>query len=325
MLKLSVIVPVYNVEKYIRSCLESILNQKINDDDFEVIIVNDGSTDKSMDVISDIVETHSNFIVINQINSGLSIARNEGLSRAKGEYVLFVDSDDLLINNSLANLLIIAFESLADMIVGGFIKMSDDEIASTIDRTNFGTYSKNVMDGREAFLNYFNPSQCYVWRSLYRKDFLEKKCLKFIPQIYFEDIPFTTECYLRSDKVLICNLPFYIYRQHPNSIVATINLKKLSDFNIVIKYLWELKTKENLSSSERKKLSDVIFSTFSHEMWFVIHDNSLYEYRGIIINNLKKEIPDLYFNNGIKQRVISCIFNMTPFLYLRIRHYFAER
>ena len=101
MLKLSIIVPVYNVEKYIRPCIESIFKQGLDDEDFEVIIVNDGSTDKSMDMIADIIPLHRNITVINQENKSLSVARNNGLAIAKGEYIIMPDSDDLLIENSL--------------------------------------------------------------------------------------------------------------------------------------------------------------------------------------------------------------------------------
>lgn len=102
---LSIIVPVFNVEKYIRTCIESIFLQGLNETFFEVIIVNDGSTDKSMEVIADIIKQHSNIVVINQENQGLSVARNNGTATAKGEYVLILNSDDMLIENSIFPLL----------------------------------------------------------------------------------------------------------------------------------------------------------------------------------------------------------------------------
>ena len=97
-LLLSIIVPVYNVEKYIRTCIESIYRQDLNECDFEVIIVNDGTQDQSMEVIADIIASHSNIKVINQENLSLSVARNNGIAAAKGEYILMPDSDDLLID-----------------------------------------------------------------------------------------------------------------------------------------------------------------------------------------------------------------------------------
>ena len=95
--QLSIIVPVYNVEKYIRPCLESIFRQGIDDDNFEVIIVNDGTEDRSMEVIQEIISQHDNITVINQENLSLSVARNNGIAQAKGEYILMPDSEELMI------------------------------------------------------------------------------------------------------------------------------------------------------------------------------------------------------------------------------------
>ena len=90
-MKFSVVVPVYNVEKYVRPCLESILRQGLDEDCYEVIIVNDGTKDRSMEMIADLIDEHANISVINQENQSLSVARNNGIAKAKGEY-----TDDLL-------------------------------------------------------------------------------------------------------------------------------------------------------------------------------------------------------------------------------------
>ena len=121
MTKLSIIVPVYNVEKYIRTCVESIFRQGLDESIFEVIIVNDGTKDNSMEMIADIIKTHSNISVIEQENQGLSVARNNGIAAAKGEYIFMPDSDDLLIDNSLPFLLNKATETKADLIVADFL------------------------------------------------------------------------------------------------------------------------------------------------------------------------------------------------------------
>ena len=99
MIQLSIIIPVYNVEKYIRTCIESIFRQGLNEDDFEVIIVNDGSKDRSVEVIQDLIKLHENTIIMNQENQGSSVARNNGIAAAKGEYILMPDPDDLLIES----------------------------------------------------------------------------------------------------------------------------------------------------------------------------------------------------------------------------------
>ncbi len=93
---LSIIVPIYNVEQYVRACIESIYRQGLDEDRFEVILVNDGTKDKSMEVIQDIIQQHKNITVVHQENQGLSVARNNGMAIAKGEYLLMSDSDELL-------------------------------------------------------------------------------------------------------------------------------------------------------------------------------------------------------------------------------------
>ena len=104
-LKLSIIIPVYNVEKYIEVCIESLYKQNISEDEFEVILINDGSTDNSLSILQRFEIQHTNITVISQRNQGLSVTRNNGIKAAKGEYILFVDSDDLIIKNSLKTLL----------------------------------------------------------------------------------------------------------------------------------------------------------------------------------------------------------------------------
>ena len=101
---LSIIIPVYNVEKYIRACFESVYRQNLKEDSFEVIVVDDGSEDDSIALIEDIIDQHSNITIVSQTNQGLSCARNIGLKNAIGRYVLFLDSDDLLVDGCLSEL-----------------------------------------------------------------------------------------------------------------------------------------------------------------------------------------------------------------------------
>lgn len=315
---LSVIVPIYNVEQYIRPCIESVFKQDLNENDFELILVNDGTKDRSIERIEDLILQHDNISVIDQENQGLSAARNTGLKHACGDYVLFVDSDDLLIDNTLKPLLDCAVSSSVDMVIGEFIKMTDEQINDPVSLSSSGKEMTH-MSGKEAFLHFLNPRECYVWRTLYRRIFLFNNQIQFIPGIFFEDIPFTTECYIKAEKCISLPIPFYIYRQHPNSIVSTINKKKLLDFNVVIEHLWLFRIMENLSEVELKKLSDIIFSTFSVEMWYLLHRRETYSYRKDIVEDLKMRVPNLSFYNGVKQFLISFLFRWIPYTYLWVR------
>ena len=198
---LSLIVPVYNVEQYIRPCLNSIIEQGLNDEDFEVIIVNDGSTDNSMEMVADIINNCDNIIVVNQANQGLSVARNTGIKHASGDYILFVDSDDLLVDNSLVDLVSQLSGNPVDLLIADFVKMTNEEIIQRPVIANEAIYI--LKSGKEVFLYDLDPRQCYVWRTFYKRSFLEKNNISFIPGIYFEDVPFTTVkmCHLLQNAI----------------------------------------------------------------------------------------------------------------------------
>lgn len=315
-MKLSIIVPVFNVEQYIHPCLESIFKQELDEDVFEVILVNDGTKDNSFGVVEDIILQHNNIIVIEQTNQGLSAARNAGMAKAKGDYILFVDSDDVLIENTLKPLVEEAFKSEPDMLFAGFIKMTDEEIATqTISPQEKLLFVEK--SGRASFLEDLDAHQCYAWRTIYKKSFLKENDLHFIHGIYFEDVPFTTECYLHAGKCIRTNHTFYIYRQRPGSIVSAINKKKVMDFNKVIAHLWQLREMK-LTPAEHLQLMNIIFITFSIEMWFVAHTPTIYAERKEIINDLKQRVPDLAFKADFKQRIKTFLFRYAPDLYLKL-------
>ena len=216
MTKLSIIFPVYNVEKYVRKSFESIFKQGLDDADYEVIIVNDGTKDRSMEMIADIIAAHQNIAVINQENQGLSVARNNGIKVAKGEYILMPDSDDLLIENSLKPLLEKALETKVDLVVADFLTMTDEEIDNFY-KEEFKQpelqYKKVV--GEQIYLELLNPRKCFVWRTLYRREFLVAGNLTSYPGIRFQDIPFTHECYLKANNCIRTNIHLNIYRRWP--------------------------------------------------------------------------------------------------------------
>ena len=122
---ISVIIPVYNVEEYLRECIDSVLNQTFSD--FEVILVNDGSTDSSGEICDEYVEKDERVTVIHQKNGGLSVARNIGLSEANGKYVYFLDSDDYISENALATLLNIAENDSSDIVFFDAVSFTDTD------------------------------------------------------------------------------------------------------------------------------------------------------------------------------------------------------
>lgn len=317
-MKLSIIVPVYNVEPYIRSCLESILKQELDDTECEIILVNDGTQDDSFGQIQDIIDQHHNIVRIDQDNQGLSSARNTGLLHAKGDYILFVDSDDLLVENSVARLLQIALEASADLVVADFLKLSDEEILEYHPDCSreCGIQEKT---GSELFMEDLRPDQNYVWRTLYRRAFLEENNLRFIHGICYEDMPFTPECYLKAKKCVRTSCVLYLYRMGHTSITSTMSPKKAMDLNKVIARIWELKDMEGITRNERQRLLDNLFATFSFELWCISHNKNVLDDRRTIVNDLLNRVPDLWFSHGLKQLIVSSLFRLFPNTYLKLR------
>ena len=322
MIKLSIIVPVFNVEKYIHRCFESIFRQGLDDTDFEVIIVNDGTEDKSMDMISDIISQHNNITVINQENQGLSVARNNGIATARGEYFFMPDSDDLLIYNSLPFLLEQALSSRADMVIADFIKLYDDEI----DRLQIDSIKQKggkiiEKTGEELLLADLSPYECYVWRTLYRRQFIIDNHITFTPGILYQDVPFTHECYLKAHKCIKTNWLLNLYRKRrKGSATYSFNMKKANDFCVVIRDTWELTRLEGLSTQVKRKIQDDVFTTFSVMLWSTSHAIEKSSDRIKVIDCLKREAPDLDFKNGWKQRVASYMLKKMPHIFIHCRY-----
>ena len=315
---LSIIVPVYKVEQYIRPCILSIFNQNLNDSDFELVLVDDETPDNSFERINDIIDSHNNITILRQQNAGLSAARNTGLKSAKGDYVLFVDSDDLLVPKQLCRLLDKAIEETPDLLITKFIKLTDHEIERWSHEKKQDCEFQ-IKTGTSAFIDDLNPQQCYVWRTIYRRQFLLENNLFFIPGLYFEDVPFTTICYITAKKCILTSTLLYIYRQRQGSIVSSITKEKLLHLNRVVEYLWDLKQNNSFSIQVNQKLEDTIFTTFSICLWYLSHDKAIWQYRKEVIRDLRQRIPSLKFTNGLKQRLISLAFNHCPNTYLYFR------
>lgn len=322
--KLSIIIPVYNVEKYIRSCIESIYRQGLDEDDFEVIIINDGTEDRSMEMIQDIIKQHQNITVINQENQGLSVVRNNGITIARGEYILMPDSDDLLIENSLKPLLERALESQTDLVVADYLSMTDKEIEQTNNSLLQKTEMKYIeKTGEELFLKDLNPYHCYVWRTLYRREFLLDNNLTFVPGIYIQDVPFTHECYLKAQKCIRTSWLLNIYRKGHESATSSFNKKKVKDFCIAIAKTWELTRLDNLTPQTKDKLREDIYTSFSMIIWVTVHKIKKLSERIEIIDFFKVQAPDLWFNNGIKQKLESYMYRYLPHWLIHLRYFYA--
>ena len=325
-IQLSIIVPVYKEEKYIRSCIESIYRQGMDETCFEVIIVNDGTPDRSTEMIADIIEFHQNIRIINQKNQGVSIARNHGIEVARGEYILFFDSDDILIDNSLTYLLDQALSSKADLVVADFISMNDEQIAQ-FKNNPFKQKDGKIQEksGKKLLLQDLNPHICYVWNTLYRRAFLDNYHIRFIPGILYEDVLYTHQCYLNANRCIKMNWQFIIYRKEHESITNSFNLKKAFDYGIIISKLWELSRDKNLCEPVRQKIRNDAFVSFSMLFYVLTTKKDISRSDKMsVLNTMKKNIPDLAFKNGLKQNIVNFLYHKMPNTYMTLRIFYAN-
>lgn len=229
-MKISVIVPVYNVEKYLALCLESIRNQRL--EDFEVLMIDDGSTDHSTDICLSYEKNDSRFRYLHQKNGGLSAARNHGIREAKGDYVCFVDSDDIVDSRYLEILYenIIAFH--ADLSFGYFKKFYDEveehELVNHPKRlSRQEAYRRLTVVGE----NYESTNLIVAWNKLIRRDII--KDVSFLPGKWHEDEFWIHHIIEKSPVIIETKAEIYYYRQRRDSIVGSSNQTDLRHLDIV--------------------------------------------------------------------------------------------
>lgn len=255
---ISIIMPIYNVEKYVRGTLESIYGQKFDEREFEVICVNDGTPDNSMQIVNDFAPTHPNLHIINQENQGLSCARNAGLRIAQGDYIWFVDSDDSIEKNALAEVSCIIKKADAD--IYGFNMTCVSEANSTEAVQNI------VLKKRDAFLygkcwskeNFvYKIHTAPVQRFVFRHDFIKKNELSFYPHILHEDVEFIARAFCLADKVAFFNVAPYRYLlRSSGSIMSSINMHSFHDRIIIIQSLHSFR--QSLSEKSSRFFIDVM-------------------------------------------------------------------
>lgn len=239
MVKLSIIIPVYNTEEYLPRCLNSCLEQDLPANEYEIIAINDGSSDNSLQILNAYALKYPNIRVINQENRGLGATRNRGLNLAIGEYIWFVDSDDWVLENCLLDI----YENCKDV-----------DILET-DRAYL--YKDHVV--------YINIAK---WTGvpgyIFNREFLIKNKLIFRENIYFEDSEFTPRVlYLSNKTVLYKKAIYYYYYQRTGSIVHSESKKHCTDLILIIKSLYTFIIKHTDNLKDKQILYFYLRSSFN--------------------------------------------------------------
>lgn len=300
--KFSIIVPVYNTEKYVKRCLDSIKSQTFKD--YEVIIINDGSTDNSSDIISKYP-----YKIINQENQGLSMARNNGVKDASGEYLIFLDSDDYIekdllkeINNSLSN-------------NPDLVRYQIKEVFDSKDDINYKEIPFDNKNGVEAFkliTNYHFVEN--AWAYAIKREFYLKEKFSFKKGTYHEDFGLIPLVIIKSKIVNSINYVGYCYYQRDGSIMNSSDYsktkKKVKDFYNHYLYL----TKE----INKTKLDKTYFMSFiSNSLILKITELKGKDYKDALTRLKKDKVFDNLLNDSLGRKIKNILVRISPKLYYR--------
>lgn len=332
-MKLSIVIPLYNKEKYIDRCLKSLLAQDISPNEYEIIIVDDGSKDSGGLIAHNYAEKHVNIQFFSQENAGPSAARNRGLEAAKGDYIYFLDADDFLAANVLNCLLELSEQNNLDILEFDTKETKDGALPDSLPQ-NLQDLAVPVMDGITYIAEHGFRNE--AWRYIINKGFLMDTGIKFIEGTLYEDVIFTASLFLKANKISKVDLDVHRYVTVENSIVtsrdAAHNLKFIHGMTYAIEKIYDLIKSLN---SSHVKYDEVVKKLKARQQAFVFALLiRTFKYRLLNLKDLKKILVKMNrleaypinpkiggIGNGslIYNMIFVPIFNSKTFLFLGIR------
>ena len=214
MKQLSIIVPMYNSEKWLPKCVDSLLHQDISAEEYEIILVDDGSPDGCRQLAEEYASRYSNILVLTRSNGGTSAARNTGIRAAQGKYLYFVDPDDYILENSLKDILQKMDEECLDVLQFAYVEV--DENGNEVTSVKYPTpvnYSSGIMDGC-SFMEKRLGIACYVWTFLFRTSIIKDNSIYCQEGVYYDDTSWLPQVLLKARRVdtVNCKRHFYLIR-----------------------------------------------------------------------------------------------------------------
>lgn len=304
-MKLSIIIPTYNSEKFIEKCLYSCLNQDISHEDYEVIVVDDGSTDNTKNLVLSIKEKYNNIVYIYQENAAQGAARNNGLSKAKGKYIWFIDSDDWIAENCLFNIIQnLESKQLTAVLVGHatqhpyyldkWEKLEENRIIS----------GKEILS---SYKLYISPTYA-IWKKQYLTDFN----LTFKEKLFHEDTEFYPRLFYNAPKIGAISQIYYFVYANPNSTTRGVNPRRSFDMIKIISYLNEFK-REIPETNIKSFLIDYICININAALYNTLSFNktSRKEFCKYLYLN-RKLLKILTLSNKLKYKIEGILFYIFP-------------
>lgn len=302
MVKISIIIPVYNVEQYLKDCLDSVLNQDFSD--MEIICVEGDSMDNSLSILREYaMQDERIHILAQKRGKGLSDARNIGLNHAKGKYVWFVDSDDMIAAGSCTELYEIAENYNTDILC--FNMSILNEVTSKMKRYEEKNIDhKGVMSGRELFCQFQAEEvrKVGVGRKFIRRDFLIENDLLFCEGILSEDVLFTFECLMMAQRVMDINKNYYIYRRRDGSLVHERSARATNSVFVVLSRIYVYWHTHQFSMEENKEIRNY-FIHYVRELRYRLVSN---EDNESTLGNYPEQILYKLLCEGLDSQVMLC-------------------
>ena len=318
---LSIIIPVYNIERYLSYTIESVIKQSYSN--WELILVNDGSTDRSRIICEEYEKKDSRIRVINQQNKGLSWATYNGLKNAKGDYIAFADHDDIMLPNLFAELFPKLSEDV-DIACCSRIDLHDDELEKYIWQ---GTEKITIVSGRTAVENTIKPVdynlQLPLWGRIYRKSFLDNfdftKYAELLPTLFMVDIFVTPQILFFARKVAFTNKVLYIHREVSTSISRSLRLspfyfEQISSFPILLNFYKE----NNLQSLYLATLRQYANSCLMRLSYKIISSNYPEEFITEINKSIKTNFSCIY--KELMKNEKSFIYRLSYIIFNRFQY-----
>lgn len=319
----SVVVPVYNVEKYLSRCVDSILRQTYNN--LQIILVDDGSNDKSAVICNEYAKKDTRILVIHKNNGGLSDARNVGIDNAKGDYICFIDSDDFMRETYVEDLLNAILKYNADIAVCLFEKGNSDKFNDVIGGNQQNEIVLNNIDAlNKLYDEVLNVNMVVAWNKLYSKNLFYK--IRFPVGKIHEDEFTTPKLLFESDKIVVIDKKDYYYFQSPNSIMRSeFNIKRF-DALLALENRMDFFKETGLNILYNKTVYTYFYLVFNF-IDIIDEQNIDKKYKLFLCNKAKTIMKIIMMNKffKFKLRVFALIFCLFPNLALFIRRKYLNK
>lgn len=293
-MKISFVIPVYNAELYLNKCIKSIYNSELPDKELEIIMIDDGSTDNSVEVAKQICQQYKNTILLEQENQGSSVARNAGIEKATGDYIWFIDSDDYLDSSLLGRIKNDIIENNFPDIFAIQLKLIDGK-TTRIECSQQKIKHNVILKGRDAILNGYQPSS--VCAIICKKDFIKKHQLRFYVGISHQDVEFSMRAVALAKNIYFSDYQAYIYIKHSGSVSKPKTVEKQYFYTIGDMYV-ALSHQKFIETLEDKELQDYILR-WSNNILFNLVLSIKRSKNPLIDKNFRKKVLNDMRNHGV--------------------------